>query len=116
VLNISRALIGERQIETVITGIRPGEKIHEILVSEEEANRCFKQGDYYTIRPMLPELRHEGDLLGPCLKNEFSSANASLSYEDTVALLKKHGLLSDATETINNKLLLSSLGSNRNAG
>jgi UDP-glucose 4-epimerase len=34
VLNIARALIGERKIETVVTGIRPGEKIHEILVSE----------------------------------------------------------------------------------
>jgi UDP-glucose 4-epimerase len=97
VLNIARALIGERKIETVVTGIRPGEKIHEVLVSEEEANRCFKQGDYYTIRPMLPELRQEGDLLGPCLKNEFSSAHASLNYENTVELLKKHGLSSDET-------------------
>jgi UDP-glucose 4-epimerase len=97
VLNIARALIGKRKIETVVTGIRPGEKIHEILVSEEEANRCFKQGDYYTIRPMLPELRHEGDLLGPCLKEEFSSAHAHLNYENTVKLLKKHGLLSDET-------------------
>ena len=33
------ALIGERDIEIVFTGIRPGEKIHEILVSEEEAPR-----------------------------------------------------------------------------
>jgi len=97
VLNIARAFIGERKIETVVTGIRPGEKIHEILVSEEEANRCFKQGDYYTIRPMLPELRQDGDLLGPCLKQEFSSAHASLNYKSTVELLKKHGLLSDET-------------------
>lgn len=97
VLNIARALIGERKIETVVTGIRPGEKIHEILVSEEEANRCFKQRDYYTIRPMLPELRQEGDLLGPRLEKEYSSANASLNYENTVELLQKHGLLSDET-------------------
>lgn len=99
IINIARALIGERKIETVVTGIRPGEKIHEILVSEEEANRCFKHGDYYTIRPMLPELRQEGDLLGPCLKNEFSSAHASLNYGDTVELLRKHGLISDTTTT-----------------
>jgi UDP-glucose 4-epimerase len=98
VLNIARALIGKRKIETVVTGIRPGEKIHEILVSEEEANRCFKQNGYYTIRPMLPELRQEGDLLGPCLSNEFSSANASLNYKNTVELLRKHGLLGDSTE------------------
>jgi len=93
VVNVARALIGDRKIETVITGIRPGEKIHEILVSEEEANRCFKNGDYYAIRPMLPELRREGDLLGPCLQKEFSSADAQLRYDDTVALLKKHDLL-----------------------
>ncbi len=37
VVDIAAALIGDRPIETVVTGIRPGEKIHEILVSEEEA-------------------------------------------------------------------------------
>ncbi|MCX6377054.1 MAG: polysaccharide biosynthesis protein, partial [Armatimonadetes bacterium] len=31
--NIAKALIGDRDIRTVITGIRPGEKLHEILVS-----------------------------------------------------------------------------------
>jgi FlaA1/EpsC-like NDP-sugar epimerase len=98
VLNIARALIGPRPIDTVVTGIRPGEKIHEILVSEEEANRCFKQGDYYTIRPMLPELRREGDLLGTCLTHEFSSAHWALDYDKTVELLGQHGLLDGETE------------------
>ncbi len=77
----------------MVTGIRPGEKIHEIMVSEDEINRCFKNGDYYTIRPMLPELRRGGDLLGPALQKEFSSEGAVLSFEDTVALLNKHKLL-----------------------
>ncbi len=93
VLNIARALIGDREIDTVVTGIRPGEKIHEILVSGEEANRCFKDGNYYTIRPMLPELRREGDPPGQTLRQEFSSKDAVLSFEDTAALLKKHDLL-----------------------
>lgn len=35
-----------------ISGVRPGEKIHEILVSEDEArNRVQDQGDYYIIHP-----------------------------------------------------------------
>ncbi|MCK9376398.1 MAG: polysaccharide biosynthesis protein [Syntrophobacterales bacterium] len=93
VLTLAQALIGDRKIDTVVTGIRPGEKMHEIMVSEDEVNRCFKNGDYYTIRPMLPELRREGDLLGPCLQKEFSSADVVLGYEDAVALLKKHNLL-----------------------
>ena len=35
-----------------ISGVRPGEKIHEILISEDEArNRVEEKGDYYTIHP-----------------------------------------------------------------
>jgi len=34
--DLAAFLIGDRDVETVITGIRPGEKIHEILLSEEE--------------------------------------------------------------------------------
>lgn len=36
-----------------ITGIRPGEKIHEILVTQEEARNTFDLGKYYVILPPL---------------------------------------------------------------
>src|SRR3984957_15558174 len=36
VTDIAKVLIGDRSIKTKIVGIRPGEKVHEILVSEEE--------------------------------------------------------------------------------
>jgi UDP-glucose 4-epimerase len=93
VLTLAQALIENRKIETVVTGIRPGEKMHEIMVSEDEVNRCFKNNDYYVVRPTLPELRRENDLPGPRLKKEFSSADVILGYKDTVALLDKHNLL-----------------------
>ena len=57
VIDIASALIGKRPIKTVVTGIRPGEKIHEILVSEEEAHRTVEDGGYYKIQPILPEIR-----------------------------------------------------------
>ena len=41
--DLAAYLIGDRDIETVITGIRPGEKIHEILLSEEEATRTDRR-------------------------------------------------------------------------
>lgn len=56
VTDIAQSLIGNRHIKTIITGIRPGEKVHEILVSEEESHRTIKRGDYYVIQPILPEL------------------------------------------------------------
>src|SRR5258705_4576489 len=57
VQNIARALIGKKGIQTKIIGVRPGEKMHEIMVSEEEEHHCVARGDYFAIRPMLPELK-----------------------------------------------------------
>src|SRR5580658_9506853 len=51
--DIATALIGDRAVRQVITGIRPGEKIHEIMVSDEEAYRTVRRGRWYVIRPML---------------------------------------------------------------
>lgn len=93
VLNIAKALIGKRKIDIKITGIRPAEKLHEIMVSEEDATHCVRRGNYYAILPMLPELRN-GDKKEPnALKNEFSSANVALDFAGTVALLKRHKVM-----------------------
>ena len=83
VTHIAEALIGDRPIEMRIVGIRPGEKVHEILVSEEEAHRTVDRGDYYAILPMLP-----GDCAArrpkpPCLTKEYSSADNVMSLEET---------------------------------
>jgi len=89
--NIARALIGDRNIEIRITGIRPGEKMHEIMVSEEECAHTVRRGDYFAIRPMLPELTEEVE--EPVLHEEFSSADNVVSFVETVQLLKDHNLL-----------------------
>lgn len=93
VMNIAKALIGDRKIEIKVTGIRPGEKMHEILVSEEEAYHCAKRGNYYSILPMLPELASKGEAEPNALKKEFSSGDDVLDFAGTVALLKKHNLM-----------------------
>lgn len=93
VMNIARALIGDRGIETRVTGIRPGEKMHEIMVSEEEVHHCVKRGDYYAIRPMLPELANSHAAEPNALTKEFSSADTVLDLEGTIELLKRHMLM-----------------------
>ena len=93
VINIAKALIGGRNIEIKIIGIRPAEKMHEIMVSEEEATRCLKRGDYYAIRPMLPELLDGEEPQISALSKEFSSADTVFDLSGTSILLKKHGLM-----------------------
>jgi UDP-glucose 4-epimerase len=93
VLDVAEALIGERKIATVVTGIRPGEKIHEILVSEEEANRTIARGRYFVVQPLLPEL-----LRGPVeqpIGSEYSSAHNLMTREEVTELLRQHHLLGD---------------------
>jgi FlaA1/EpsC-like NDP-sugar epimerase len=93
VINIAKALIGQRNIELKVVGIRPGEKMHEIMVSEEEAHHCVKRGDYYAILPMLPELQKDRTSAPNALSGEFSSNDTVLDEAGTVALLKKHRLM-----------------------
>ena len=86
VVDLARVLIDGRDIEIRNIGIRPGEKIHEIMVSEEECYRTVERGDYYAIRPMLPELLGvEGD--EPAMTEEYSSAKITLDENGLRALL-----------------------------
>lgn len=91
VVDIVEVLIGDRPVETKITGIRPGEKVHEILVSEEEAHRTIARGSYYAIMPMLPELV-SAKAENP-LEKEYSSNDILMSKQELTELLKKHGLM-----------------------
>jgi len=93
IADVAKALIGKRPIETVVTGIRPGEKLHEILISEEEAHRSIRRGDYFVILPILPELRHAGDE-APTLASEYSSADDVMTAAAIRNLLDRCGLLS----------------------
>jgi len=76
-LDLAKVLIGRRNVEIKYTGIRPGEKVHEILVSEEERYRTIERDGYYVIEPILPEARH-AKVMKPALEGEYSSANALL--------------------------------------
>jgi FlaA1/EpsC-like NDP-sugar epimerase len=93
VKNIAAALIGKRPIKTKIIGVRPGEKMHEIMVSDEEAHHCVKRGNYYAILPMLPELVSRDGKTRRALSREFSSGDSVLDLAGTIALLKRHRLM-----------------------
>jgi FlaA1/EpsC-like NDP-sugar epimerase len=91
VTHIAKALIGIRKIDIKMVGIRPGEKIHEILVSEEEAHRTIERGAYYVIRPMLPELCPDNAGDGS-MRNEYSSGASVMTEEQTMKMLQDRRL------------------------
>jgi FlaA1/EpsC-like NDP-sugar epimerase len=104
VVDVAQALIGGRPIELVTIGVRPGEKIHEILISEEEAHRAFVRDAYYVIGPLLPELQ-QGSVASNSISGEYSSADDLLSPEGVVDLLRRKRLMVEDNPDIEGELL-----------
>lgn len=90
VLNIAKALIQGRDIKIEEVGVRPGEKIHEVLISEEEIYHSCKRGGHFVVLPMIFKATDQPDNF---LKQEFSSFNHVMSLKGTEALLKQHGFI-----------------------
>ena len=59
VTDIARAINPEARHE--IIGIRPGEKIHEVMISEEDAMSSFEYDWYYKIMPTLKQWHQDPD-------------------------------------------------------
>ncbi|MBC7740849.1 MAG: polysaccharide biosynthesis protein [Bdellovibrionaceae bacterium] len=104
--DVAKALIGDRKIEIKNTGIRPGEKMYEIMVSDEEAPYVVERGDYYVIQSMLPELsQNVVKAKKPILSKEYSSDDVVLDYAGTLKLLKSNNLLDIQNKTSDGELL-----------
>jgi FlaA1/EpsC-like NDP-sugar epimerase len=92
VLDLAEIMIGDRDIKTKIIGIRPGEKNHEVLISEEESPRTVKRGNYYIICPVLPKMR-KVKIDKPVLVGELSSADAIMSRDELTKFLRDGGYI-----------------------
>ncbi|MDD5687513.1 MAG: polysaccharide biosynthesis protein [Elusimicrobia bacterium] len=104
VIDIAHALIGKRKIKTIITGVRPGEKMHEILISEEECHRTIDRGKYYAISPILPELRYK-EKFKPAFEKEYSSEDHVIDLPKLAKFLQQHHLMVEDIEDQKKELL-----------
>jgi len=52
IVDLAKAICPECKLE--VTGIRPGEKINEVLVSKDEARRTVDIGGLFVIQPNFP--------------------------------------------------------------
>ena len=92
IIDVVSALVGKRKIEIKETGVRPGEKLHEVLVSQEESLRTISRGNYFAIKSILPEVSKA--VLGERLEFvELSSENFLMRPEETSSLLASNELI-----------------------
>lgn len=98
IIDVARAIIDKHDIEIKVTGIRPGEKEHEIMISEEESYRTIKRDGYYVILPMLPEL--QPPTIDAALKGgmEYSSNVVTMDKADILKMLRENNLLPSKAE------------------
>ena len=88
--------IGNSNTKMKIIGIRPGEKIHEILISKYEKSRTVEEEEYFIVLPHIKipavEKEHKNKNVG--IKEEFTSDNANvLEKEDIKEMLERDGWL-----------------------
>jgi UDP-N-acetylglucosamine 4,6-dehydratase len=57
VIDIAQAIAPEAEL--ILTGIRPGEKLHEVLVTEDESRHALELEDRYMIYPEFPTWRSQ---------------------------------------------------------
>ena len=80
--------------DIVITGIRPGEKIHETLIGPAESVRTVEFGDYYVILPQISIPAVDKKYAGRKRLKEFrysSDTTNRVNKKELGAILKKEG-------------------------
>jgi UDP-N-acetylglucosamine 4,6-dehydratase len=74
-----------------VVGIRPGEKLHEMMISADDARATLDLGDRYAIEPAFVEYTRRG-LAGAALPEGFSYASDTnddwLTGDGLLALLE----------------------------
>ena len=92
ILDVAATTVPDCEIDYI--GIRPGEKLHEVLVSEDEARNALEFEDMYLIKPPAPWYFEDRWTGGSKLPDGFRYASDtnpdSLSTEDLRRLVKDH--------------------------
>jgi len=96
-------ICGRRPQDVEITeiGPKPGEKLYEELMNEEETRRSVELERYFVVRPALAGLSDGmgayDQLVDSRVERPYNSANVSPLSQDEIALfLERHGLLEDS--------------------
>lgn len=83
---IARHYCNKYDTSIKVIGIKPGEKIHEVLISETESFRTVEQGDYYVIKPSYLPLDDDSEQVkfNPIYGGDFSSNSVTKGLDDFI--------------------------------
>ncbi|MFN2144421.1 MAG: UDP-N-acetylglucosamine 4,6-dehydratase (inverting) [Anaerolineales bacterium] len=74
IVDLAKAIDPDAEIEFI--GIRPGEKLHEVLISEDEARSTVELEDMYVVQPATsPWFGYEWEKSGKKLEDDFRYAS-----------------------------------------
>lgn len=94
IMDLAQAIAGECQINEI--GVRSGEKLHEALVSEDEARQTLELHDMYVIQPAHPWWSSESWPQGKSLAEGFSYTSDNntqwLNIEQLQAMCEEVGV------------------------
>lgn len=91
-MDLVEAIAPDCEIRTI--GIRPGEKLHEVLVSENESRHALDLGDRFMIQPLHPWWQMEsvkGDPLEDDVRYSSDNNDEWLDVEDLRAMVRDLG-------------------------
>lgn len=98
IIDVAKSMMGESSLPIKEIGIRPGEKLHESLISREEMLKTYHRANYYVIPSNLPELKcpyianRSSDQSADWME-EYTSESPLLRIDEIKVLLKNEGLL-----------------------
>lgn len=91
VTDLAKAIAPECKVE--IVGIRPGEKLHEAMITEDDARQTLEYDSYFIIQPEFPwwseEYRHGGRKLAEGFKYTSDLNDNWLSIEELRSLVEE---------------------------
>ena len=93
VVDVAKAISADAKHK--IIGIRPGEKLHELLISEDDARSAYDYGTYYKILPTIYDWHNTASRIAKGVKCaegfSYSSSNNSewMTAEDLRSWLKR---------------------------
>jgi UDP-N-acetylglucosamine 4,6-dehydratase len=97
VIDLARAIAPEARHE--IVGIRPGEKLHEVLLTEDDSRRTLRLKDMYVVKPgeIMPDWKNRALNGAKPVPEGFSYSSDNNEWQLTVPELRKMAGLEETT-------------------